>query len=564
MPDRLERIEATLQELDATVSRITARLDALERQAPREPAGAQGSHPQEPIALLPFTGADMASSLSLTGRTFIVLGGAFLLRALTESARVPSRLGVALGLVYAVTWLGACDRAASRSRAQSALFHGVTGVLLSLPLLWESSTRFRVLTPTTSAAAMALLAAIALAVAARQRLRTLAAVAVLGTLAIATPLAVVTGQMAPFAVLLVGLGAVTLGIGYRRGWAWLGWPAAIVADAFLFVLIARVAGREPPTTPAVALALDAALFVVYLGFFAVRTLAQGHAVTIFEVLQSAGALAVGLGGVVSLAGAAGIGLWTPGVASLALAILAYLTAFRVVAPRQGVGRNFHFYATLGLVLTLVSARLMLAGPALPLSLAGLALLATSLGRRPAAPALAFHGVVYAVAAMVVSGWTSITATAWLGVPAGWPQVGGAAVVALAAAWLGLVARPLAPSATTRFTDVTRVTLAVIVVLASSAAVLTLVGPRIAGTPADAGMLATLRTAVLTVGAILAALVAWRGYVPELGPLVYPILLCGGIKLVLEDFTHSRPATLFLALALYGAALLATPRLSKRR
>jgi hypothetical protein len=84
-----------------------------------------------------------------------------------------------------------------------------------------------------------------------------------------------------------------------------------------------------------------------------------------------------------------------------------------------------------------------------------------------------------------------------------------------------------------------------------------------GPAADAAIVATVRTAFL---ALLAVLLAWAGRrfgLPELTWIVYPVLVGGGIKLLLEDLRHGRPATLFLSLTLYGGALLATPRLLRR-
>ena len=37
---------------------------------------------------------------------------------------------------------------------------------------------------------------------------------------------------------------------------------------------------------------------------------------------------------------------------------------------------------------------------------------------------------------------------------------------------------------------------------------------------------------------------------------------GGVKLAVEDLPHSKPATLFVALAFYGAALIAASRLNR--
>jgi len=85
-----------------------------------------------------------------------------------------------------------------------------------------------------------------------------------------------------------------------------------------------------------------------------------------------------------------------------------------------------------------------------------------------------------------------------------------------------------------------------------------------GGPADAGIVATIRTGVL---AGCAVLLAWTGQherVHESAWLLYPVLAAGGIKLLVEDLPVSKPATLFVALAAYGLALIAAPRLSHHR
>jgi hypothetical protein len=50
---------------------------------------------------------------------------------------------------------------------------------------------------------------------------------------------------------------------------------------------------------------------------------------------------------------------------------------------------------------------------------------------------------------------------------------------------------------------------------------------------------------------------------EFGWFVYPVLLLGAIKLVLDDVPHSTPAMLVLAFGAYGAALILAPRLVRR-
>ncbi len=79
---------------------------------------------------------------------------------------------------------------------------------------------------------------------------------------------------------------------------------------------------------------------------------------------------------------------------------------------------------------------------------------------------------------------------------------------------------------------------------------------------EAGTLATERTAVLALGTLLVAWIGRHDRFREWSWLVYPLLVVTGLKMVAQDFGQSRPATLFIALALYGAALILAPRLRR--
>src|ERR1019366_10782481 len=77
------------------------------------------------------------------GRALLGLAGAYLLRALTESAVLSSGAGVAAGILYAVLWLVWAARTPAERRLETAL-HSVTSVLVLSPLLWEATLRFHV------------------------------------------------------------------------------------------------------------------------------------------------------------------------------------------------------------------------------------------------------------------------------------------------------------------------------------------------------------------------------------------------------------------------------------
>ena len=74
------------------------------------------------------------------------------------------------------------------------------------------------------------------------------------------------------------------------------------------------------------------------------------------------------------------------------------------------------------------------------------------------------------------------------------------------------------------------------------------------------MLAALRTAVLASASVTLALSSRFARWPEARWLVYPVLLIVAVKVFAEDFPNGQPATLFVALALVGGALLAVARL----
>src|SRR4051795_4773246 len=107
MEDRLSRIEAT-------VADIERRLRAIEHAAP-----VAIEEPDAP--LVPIIQRDAAAEvLTMIGRTLVALGGAYLLRALSDSHTLPLPLGIALGFAYAALWLGAADRDGLYGRRTSA------------------------------------------------------------------------------------------------------------------------------------------------------------------------------------------------------------------------------------------------------------------------------------------------------------------------------------------------------------------------------------------------------------------------------------------------------------
>ena len=575
MDDRLAALESAIHDLRSSVRHLEARLAHLEdRTSPAgEPAPDAGGAVAEPVA----AGAppavrgwhDPIAVLSLIGRLFIVLGGAYLLRAMTDSGAIPPAAGVALGLAYGLVWLALADRAGGRGQRPSAVFHGAGAAMVAFPVVLEATTRFNVFPGAASAAVLAVLTAGILAVAWRRRLQTLAWIAV----AIAIPTSIVilarTGVVVPHALFLILFGVAALWMGYSLDWLLVRWPVAAAADIVVVGVTLRALAPQPQESPAAALAVQMTLLGAYLASIAIRTLVRGRNVVPFEVVQTAAALVVGLGGALSVTRATGSGAAALGAASVVIGIACYGVAFAFIERQQRRGRNVYFYTSLAIVLVLVGVTALLPGPAVTGVLAALAVVCAMAWSRIGRLFLLIHAAVYLVAAAVVSGAVGYDlreVVAGAGPP--WTLPSPEMLVVLAAAGLSawLAAREPASDGSS-WTRVPRFAIVLILVLSAGGTLVGYLAPALARQTdgsVDPGMLATIRTGVLAIAALAVAWIGKHARFREWDWLVFPLLVGIGLKMVAQDFMHSRPATLFVALALYGAALIMAPRMRRRQ
>ena len=450
------------------------------------------------------------------------------------------------------------------------MFHGVGAAMVAFPVVLEATTRFKVFPGAASAAALAVLTAGILAVAWRRRLQTLAWIAV----AVAIPTSIVilakTGVVVPHAFFLILFGVAALWMGYSLDWFLVRWPVAAVADIVVVGVTLRALAPQPQETPAAALAVQVALLGAYLASIAIRTLVRGRNVIPFEVVQTAAALVVGLGGALSVTRATGSGAAALGVASVVIGVACYGVAFAFIERQQNRGRNVYFYTSLAVVLVLVGVTTLLPGPAVTGVLAALAVVCSAAWSRIGRLFLLIHAAVYLVAAAIVSGAVGLRH----------PGGGGRRGAAVAASEPGHARRagrigarrPGSPRGNRRATaapgpGVPRFVIVLMLVLSAGGALVGYLAPAIGRQPdgsIDAGMLATIRTGVLAIAALVVAWIGRHARFREWDWLVYPLLVGIGLKMVAQDFMHSRPATLFVALALYGAALILAPRMRRRQ
>ena len=552
---RLARVEARLAQAPATGASSSA------ADTSGSPASGRGGASKTVAAGEGAGVTGLAETLGLVGRIFLVLGGGYLLRAITESGVVPAPLGLSLGMLYAVLWILFADRAAGAGKGHSALAHGVAAALLGYPLIFETSVRFGFLTAWGAAGALAGVSALMLLVAWRRRLVALRWVAALG--AVITAFVILAGLQtaSPFAAALLALGLVTLWDDPDRKGPVLRWFTALAADLAVLLLTVEAIGAPGRSSMEVVLGLQLALPLLYVGSLGTLDLWKRRAIDTFAMFQSSAALLVGLGGAVMTVWEGG-GLATVlGGVLLALAAVGYTFAFRVVD--RSYRRSFHLFATVGMALLLAGSALLL--PWRALLWAVLAVLSAVLAAWFGRVSLAFQAALWALAAALAAGLEVVALHAYANPEAqGWPPYTPEVVAAWVAALLCLaLPRPSAAGAESFPARASRFVLSLILLVGVTTSLLYGVVWAVPPAGTDPGALSVLRTAIAAAAAVGLAWVGRYRRLREARWWVYPTLVLAGLKLLFEDLTAGRPGTLFLSFVLYGSALILAPRLLRR-
>jgi len=555
-------MEDRVAELELRLAAVEQRLSKLEGKAP-------GASAIDEVDLEPTLGkGSLSNAPTLVGRVLLIFGGAYLLRAITENAVVPTALGISMGATYALFWLFmAHRRGRGESQRTGALFYGGASILLALPLLVEATGRFALLSGLQGIIALAVFCALSLLVAAARDLRLLAWLITAGGIGTAFVVLKLSQSAVPVSVFLILLGIGTLWACYWRQWKGPQWLGALGANAGVLALAMLSSSDQWTVAPQSVFLSSAMLLLAYLLSFAIHSHIRSHNVGVFEAVQAL--LAVGIAFLAaSIAARAGqIVMSQIGILALLLAACAYALAF-TPQTRAARGRNFFFYSTLGLVLLVVGSALVLSPAVAAAAWSLLALAMAWFSGRYGRVALSLQCTFLLLAAGVSSGLLETGLQALAGdALASWPPlVPWHLVIALTT-----VACLFIPVA--QHSDRWGVLAGVpqLIVLALSVwevggLMVVYLAPVLAsaGTAAaNLAVLAALRTAVLSISSVTLALSSRHQRWPEARWLVYPVLVLVGIKLFLEDFPNGQPVTLFVALALVGSALILVAKLLGR-
>jgi hypothetical protein len=554
MPDRIAELESRLQ-------KVEERLAVLE--------GATGVSAYDGTA--PEPGLDegfIASASSHIGRVLLIFGGAYLLRAITDFRFVPTAVGLAMGATYALYWLFmAWRRGGTQNLRANAAFFGATSIFLALPLLVEATTKFQLLSGGQGLLSLTVYSALVMAVAVSRSLRSLGWLVTAGAIITAFALLIVSHVALPVSLYLLVLGLVSLWVVYEKAWRGLQWLGAAGADAGAIALIGFSVSEQWPVEPQTALRLAAASLVTWLASFAIRSHVRGRTIGVFEIVQSLLAAAIAFVAASLAARADGAGLAGVGLLGVVLGAASYALALSP-ASRRVRGVNYFYYALLGMLLVVTGSALVMPAGSAAMLWSLLALLAAWFSGRSGWVNLSLQCTLLLLAAAFGSGilGTGLQALAG-GAAAGWPVAGpllaGTALATVACLFIPVAQRSERwgtmaglPQLIVLGLSVWEVGGLMVVYLAPVLAAAGTAEPNLA-------VLAALRTAILSAAAVTLALSSRFRRWPEARWLVYPLLILVGIKLFLEDFPHGQPATLFVALAFVGSALLLVARLLRR-
>jgi hypothetical protein len=543
-----EELRREIQEIKRRIAYLEQRLELPAAHEPLAPAPAS----YQPVQVVLTEGA---SAVPVLGRALLGLAGAYVLRALTESGALPQQAGVFAAILYALGWLVWAARAPAGRRVEAALY-SLTSALVLAPLLWEATIRFHAISTWTSAAVLLASTVFGLAISWRKNLLLVATIATLTGVIGAAALLLGSHDVIPFTFLLLAIAAAVEASACLEHWLSERWLTAAAADLSVLLatyLVTNARGLPEvyvPVSHSALLAAQMTLPVIYLSSTIVRTLLRGFTFTGFETAQVALALLFGVGGGLRLTGAG-----SPAMAAicLACAALCYLVSLGWLARRSGHGRNFQTYAAFGFLLAAAGSSILLSGPAAAALWSLLAVASLAAG----SPTLRWHGCFYLLAGLFSSGALVKATRMLLGSPSD-DGIAGPLVWTGAAAVLGyvLVLRQEAEAPVLRGVLAGA---AFWLAGAISAALLVAAYHLVFGETASQAYCASLRTMVLTLGALLLAWAAARWRRAELKPLVYMVMCLAAYRLLFLDLRQDRKAALVLSLLFYGASLMILPR-----
>jgi len=565
MPQVVDDVASLLEHLNRRIAELEARVSALEHPSPAMPAQVGSTSTMKSAQGTESVPAELGTSgnvIAVLGKAVLAIAGAYLLRAIAEStpgAQFPMLLA---GIVYACGWMAWAVRAHRTNHFASAIY-GTTATLILAPLLYESTTKFELLSINSTAAILAAFAVLVLVLAWHSNLQVLPWVGTFASISTLWVLIFATHALLPLTSALLAIALATevaACLGHRLS-LWV--MAAIAADAALalFVYVMTSPDGVPTSYTATRQSMTALLSLSILGIYgggiAVRSFGERKRISNFEILQ--GAVVFGL----SYLGATRASQSTVpilGALFLVLSLVCYWGALsRFSGPQQR--RNRRVSASWAVLLMLIGVALLFPSNASALVFCLLGAGAVLLYRRNRDLGVALHASLYLAAAAVLSPFLRHTREALVGTVPGLPHWTVWIVLASTLFCYWIPSASAGESGRRRMLWVIPAGLACVGFTALAVALLhALMADRFALTPSHT---AGIRTIVTCLAALSLGFLASQFKRPELGWLAYVAVGLGALKLFVEDLRLGNDASLVVSLLFYGLVLILLPRLQRR-
>jgi len=574
MPQAEDITATDLGQLTERLANLERRVAALEGH-PQNPTSGQSEpaaqaltplqRPKPPATWRGFPPAELSGGIvPALGKAVLGIAGAYLLRAIAESITISKLPVLMVAIVYATLWMVWAIKTHDSSRFASATY-SITSALILSPLLWESTVRFQVISPTFAAVVLVAFVVLALGLTWQRNLQVIPWVVTLATVITALALIIATHELVPLTAALLALALATevaACLGRRLS---LRAIPALAADFSVWLLIDVMTspGGVPegyqPSGPITLTFMFLAVLAVYGGSIGIRSFALRHRITIFEVVQGVLAFLLATWGTVRATHeSAGPAL---GVLLLLLAAVNYWGALSRFAD-EPYSRNRRVSATWAAAL-LLGGTLLLFPEKLQVPFLSLAASAAAfVYSRTRKFSLGLHTSFYLAAATAVSPLPMYVANAFAGIVPAAPDWQ-LSIVAVSSALCYIVGGRNSDDQSKR-----RLLWIVPAVLVSFTAAALAVAAAVSLTAGrielGASHLSVIRTIINCALALALGFLGSQWKRAELGWVAYTAVAFGTLKLLFEDLRFGNAASLVVSLLFYGLILILLPRLTWRK
>jgi hypothetical protein len=567
MPNTIHGPASAVDQLGERVEDLERRLSALEHKLEISTSVSAPSPVASPQAHIEVsqsenvTADSLLSAAVILGKAILGIAGAYLLRALAESALVPRPIVLTVALLYACFWMVLAARAHPMNRLAVAVY-GIAASLILASMVWESTLHFHILSSPFASSILVSFFVLTLAVSHPRRLQILPAIASLVVSFTALALVIETRELLPFAIAVLAITLVTelfVSAGYPISSRAI---PAFSADLAIWLLVSRLtspglAEQYPGVPPLAAGAMCLVLFAIFATGIAYRSFLSGMRITIFEILQSATTVAL------LAAAATGLGRWAEVSAAVLFVLLSVANYWAAISrfSTEDQRRNRIMSEVFAPAL-FTSAVFLLLPPTLEsLVLSFASVVAIVAYARSGRLVLAIHADIYIAIAAILSSLPGYIANAFGGsIPAA-PDAS-FSIVAVSALVCYLVgSRRLADRGTWRVLDA----LPALLVSVSGASLVVAGMVRISAgrLQLDASRISVIRTAAICLAALALGFFAAHWKRAELVWVAYSVVALGTLKLFLEDLRFGNPTTLMISLLFYGLVLVFLPKLARQ-